>query len=92
MKIMSEPFSVFSDIASREVHIVLAGIKVSFTEEEARGLASELERSVARLAGTPERPAVPALRSAVGGSGAKPEEAKPGVPDVDSIVGKMRLA
>jgi hypothetical protein len=91
MKIMSEPFSVFSDTGSREIHLVLAGLKLTFTEDEARALAGELEKGATRLA-APERPAmgVAPLRPAT--AGAKPEEAKPGMPDVDSIVGKMRLA
>ena len=46
MRVVQEPFTVVPYASQREVAILLAGMRVSFSIDEARHLATELSRAL----------------------------------------------
>jgi len=58
MRVAREEFTVFGDAAEGEVNLLIAGLRVAFTKEEARRLHERLTEAVEQAA--PEPPALPA--------------------------------
>ena len=51
MRVVAEPFTIVAEPASREVHLLMAGLRVTLTESEAADLARELRHATAKLGG-----------------------------------------
>lgn len=49
MRVAQETFTVLTDPTLREVSLLLAGMRITLTAEEARGLAGELSKAVQQL-------------------------------------------
>ncbi len=49
MRVAQETFTVITDATLREIAVLLAGMRITLTPEEARGLAGELSKGVHHL-------------------------------------------
>ena len=50
MRVSQETFTVLADSTLREVSVLLAGMRISLTPDEARSMAGELSKCVQHLA------------------------------------------
>ena len=55
MKVMPQAITVFSDPITAEVNVVLAGLRISLTADEASHLNNDLTRCLEGLRGTPRK-------------------------------------
>jgi hypothetical protein len=53
MRIAKEEFTVLPDAGTREVSVLLAGLRITLSFDEAQGLAKALEGAVKRIAKDP---------------------------------------
>jgi len=51
MKFIQEPFTVLPDVNQREIAVLVAGMRISFTVDEARRLTTELSKVLPAIGG-----------------------------------------
>jgi hypothetical protein len=75
VRVVSEPFTVFAEPGCREVHLLMAGVRVTFSEREAIDLSRELRQALAKLGGIVAHAGPPPDETDVARAGA-PEQAE----------------